>query len=219
MTISTVVQARNGARFFERAAEKHGNRFDYSAVDFTRVTDVVTIGCPVHGEQHMTPEHHIKLSSGCPTCSIEAACGHDDPFEDEETSGGNHVLVCITLDVDYGPIRQKTRPGFDMLLAPTDTMHSLSGTILELFDVESGGRKYFDVEDLDRFPTQDASASTFVVGDTFRFVTGVMPALNGGRQFLCKVLSVDIDPEAVEPIRQNEYPGVLRRHIPAWSRS
>ena len=36
--------------FKKRAAKKHNNKYDYSLVQFTMLTDRVTIICPEHGE-------------------------------------------------------------------------------------------------------------------------------------------------------------------------
>lgn len=48
--------------------EKHGNKYDYSKVVYTRMHDKVTIICPEHGEFSQTPSKHL-LGQGCPKCA------------------------------------------------------------------------------------------------------------------------------------------------------
>ena len=47
----------------------HGNRYDYSKVNFTKTTEKVIIICPEHGEFEQTPHAHLK-GQGCPHCGI-----------------------------------------------------------------------------------------------------------------------------------------------------
>lgn len=47
--------------------EIHGNKYDYSEVEFTRMHDKVCIICPKHGEFWQTPSKH-RLGQGCPIC-------------------------------------------------------------------------------------------------------------------------------------------------------
>ncbi len=52
-----------------RFVEKHGTRFDYSNVSYTRMHGKVKIICPVHGEFLQSPVNHLK-GTGCPECAI-----------------------------------------------------------------------------------------------------------------------------------------------------
>ena len=53
--------------FIEKAQQAHGNRFDYSKVDYVNNHTPVVIGCPIHGEFQQTPANHLK-GQGCPAC-------------------------------------------------------------------------------------------------------------------------------------------------------
>lgn len=61
-------------RFIERARKIHGDKYDYSKVEY-RTKDVkVCIICPKHGEFWQTPHNHLrtkrdKCGCGCPKCS------------------------------------------------------------------------------------------------------------------------------------------------------
>lgn len=64
-----VVQLRKKTKewFLQKAHEVHGNKYDYSKVDFINVTTKVCIICPEHGEFWQTPHGHIQ-GTGCPEC-------------------------------------------------------------------------------------------------------------------------------------------------------
>ncbi|MBP9886011.1 MAG: hypothetical protein KBF93_06925 [Leptospiraceae bacterium] len=47
----------------------HGDKYDYSKVDYIKATSKVNIICKEHGEFLQTPQSH-KNGSGCPTCNI-----------------------------------------------------------------------------------------------------------------------------------------------------
>ena len=48
----------------------HGDKYEYSKVDYQNVKLKVTITCPDHGDFAQTPDHH-KQGNGCPTCKRE----------------------------------------------------------------------------------------------------------------------------------------------------
>ena len=54
--------------FIKRAREKHGDRYDYSKVVYTKAKDKVTITCLDHGDFEQTPDSH-RRGSGCPVCA------------------------------------------------------------------------------------------------------------------------------------------------------
>lgn len=55
--------------FINKAIEVHGNKYDYSKVDYISATDKVIIICPKHGEFLQQPSAHF--SYGCLQCGIE----------------------------------------------------------------------------------------------------------------------------------------------------
>lgn len=57
------------ARFLEAARRPHGDRYDYSRVDYVRSDEPVEIVCSEHGPFWQTPVAHIHQGSGCPTCA------------------------------------------------------------------------------------------------------------------------------------------------------
>ena len=57
--------------FIKKAREKHGDKYDYSNVDYKYNKTKVCIICPEHGEFWQAPHHHTK-GQGCPKCKGEA---------------------------------------------------------------------------------------------------------------------------------------------------
>ena len=60
---------RDQGTFMERAREVHGDKYDYSKVEYTKALNKVTIICPTHGEFEQTPSSHISAAQGCPMCA------------------------------------------------------------------------------------------------------------------------------------------------------
>lgn len=58
-------------QFIEKAKQVHGDRYDYSKVNYIGTGNYVTIICHDHGEFFQTPHSHIGQKSGCPKCKSE----------------------------------------------------------------------------------------------------------------------------------------------------
>ena len=55
--------------FIRDAREVHGDRYNYSKVDYKNGSAEVCIICPEHGEFYRIANHHLISSGGCPSCS------------------------------------------------------------------------------------------------------------------------------------------------------
>ena len=55
--------------FINNAKQIHGDKYDYSLVDYKNAKTKVTIICPEHGEFEQTPSSHVDQKTGCPKCS------------------------------------------------------------------------------------------------------------------------------------------------------
>ena len=55
-------------QFIEKAKSVHGNKYDYSKVQYVNTDSKVCIICPVHGEFWQTPYCHLRRGYGCPKC-------------------------------------------------------------------------------------------------------------------------------------------------------
>ena len=91
--------------FIEKAKKVHGDKYDYSKVEYKGNKTKVCIICPEHGEFWQTPNAHL-LGQGCPRCSkkmfdkdsfIECARNiHGDKYDYSKVEyKGNKTKVCI----------------------------------------------------------------------------------------------------------------------------
>ena len=58
--------------FIEQARKIHGNKYDYSKVEYIDSLIPVIIICPIHKEFNQKPCYHLQ-SNGCPKCNN---CGY-----------------------------------------------------------------------------------------------------------------------------------------------
>lgn len=54
--------------FLIRAKKVHGDKYDYSKLDYHRLTDKGVIICPIHGEFSQILTIHVHAARGCPEC-------------------------------------------------------------------------------------------------------------------------------------------------------
>lgn len=55
--------------FEAKARDVHGEKYDYSLVEYSRSHDYVDIICPIHGVFKQSPSNHLS-GCGCPKCHI-----------------------------------------------------------------------------------------------------------------------------------------------------
>lgn len=66
--------------FIEKAKIVHGNKYDYSKVNYINANSPVIILCKEHGEFNQIPDFHINRKCNCPKCAkvinntIEESC-------------------------------------------------------------------------------------------------------------------------------------------------
>ena len=56
--------------FIKKAKEVHGDKYDYSKVEYKNNKTPVTIICPIHGEFKQRPANHLS-GNGCKKCAVE----------------------------------------------------------------------------------------------------------------------------------------------------
>lgn len=92
--------------FIERSKKIHGNRYDYSKVEYKGAEEPVCIICPVHGEFWQKPRNHM-LGNGCQACFAtpksnteefisKARKVYGDKYDYSKVDyQGNKIKVCI----------------------------------------------------------------------------------------------------------------------------
>ena len=93
--------------FIEKAKEVHGNKYDYSKVNYVNSRTKICVICPKHGEFYITPSSHIYGKSGCPVCVNnikytteefikKARDIHGDKYDYSKVDyNGAHKKICI----------------------------------------------------------------------------------------------------------------------------
>jgi len=89
----------------------HGDKYDYSKVEYVKARSKIKIICPDHGEFTQTPGHHITLKHGCPKCGGTCQSNTDDFIKKAKKIHGskydyskveyikNDVKVCIICPI------------------------------------------------------------------------------------------------------------------------
>lgn len=67
--------------FIENARKVHGDKYDYSKVEYINNSTKVCIICPKHGEFWQTPGMHFNEHQGCPNCSTLSSNDENEIFE------------------------------------------------------------------------------------------------------------------------------------------
>ena len=80
-------------KFIEDAKKIHGDKYDYSKVEYVNNRTKVCIICPEHGEFWQTPKEHLK-GSGCLECSYISL--------KEKQKLGNDKFIKKANEIHYG---------------------------------------------------------------------------------------------------------------------
>ena len=120
-TCATLNRRLGAEEFIRRARGKHGDKYDYSKVEYTTEKTPVTIICPIHGEHQQTPVDHIK-GTGCRECGAGTKAKnlvkgfdwflpaarevHGDKFTYVEKSYTRATDPVMIICPEHGPLEQ-----------------------------------------------------------------------------------------------------------------
>lgn len=82
--------------FIEKAKAVHGNKYDYSEVNYTNNSTKVCIICPVHGEFWMTPNAHLSAKHNCPKCTHQSYKYSLKEFTQQIKAKYPNIDICST---------------------------------------------------------------------------------------------------------------------------
>lgn len=68
--IKNIMKKLTTEEFIEKARKVHGDRYDYSKVNYKTTHEKVVITCKKHGDFEQTPSSHLQ-GNGCPKCKRE----------------------------------------------------------------------------------------------------------------------------------------------------
>lgn len=69
--------------FIKRAKNVHGDKYDYSKVDYINANEPVKIICPIHGEFWQKPSNHVNQKNACPRCAHQSYKSTKEEFIDK----------------------------------------------------------------------------------------------------------------------------------------
>lgn len=103
--------------FIESAREIHGDKYDYSKVDYVNITTEVVIICPIHGPFKQTPHSHLQ-GEGCKYCARNVKYTKETFIEAAKKVHGNKYdyskIDCVDRTKEltiicpiHGPFKQK----------------------------------------------------------------------------------------------------------------
>lgn len=109
----------NNDWFIKEARKIHGDKYDYSKVEYKTIFTKVCIICPIHGEFWQTPANHIWDKNGCDKCGGTAKLttenfikkaryihGNKYDYSNVECKGSNKTKVRIICPV-HGEFHQR----------------------------------------------------------------------------------------------------------------
>ncbi len=94
----------NTDTFIKRAYSVHGNKYDYSKVEYKNARTNVIIICPEHGEFSQTPDNHINKQQICGICSKKSKYTTEDFIKQAQVVHGNKYDYSL---VDYKKCNEK----------------------------------------------------------------------------------------------------------------
>lgn len=69
---ATIKNSLTTDQFVEKAKLTHGDKYDYSKVQYINNKTKVKIICPIHGEFEIIPDSHLSQKAGCTLCGYES---------------------------------------------------------------------------------------------------------------------------------------------------
>ena len=146
--------------FIIEARTIHGDKYDYSKVNYINSNTPVCIICPKHGEFWQSPATHLDYS-GCPKCKkidleyfIEnARMVHGDRYDYSKAEYiNNHTKICIICPEhgEFWQIAGKHLIGNGCPKCKMSKLEKLVDKMLNEYSIEHISEKYFDFMGLKR---------------------------------------------------------------------
>lgn len=112
--------------FIERAKQIHGNKYDYSEVEYINANTKVKIICPIHGEFFQTPSGHTNMKRGCPKCSHQSYPNTSEIFIEKARSiyGDKYTYDKVNYKNNKTPVTITCPVHGDFNVRPDNFLHN-----------------------------------------------------------------------------------------------
>lgn len=185
-------------RFLEDAERAHGDRYEYSEVEYFNALTNVTIICPDHGKFDQKPANHIR-GVGCPVCGTERAAAmrvrstEEFVFDARVVHGDRYEYS----NVDYISSHEKVEiiceeHGSFWQLPPNHLKSGCPGCAVSGFDQTKPGLLYYVAVSTDEGDTR------YKIGITNLSVEKRFPNEDLARIRIVKVWQFDVGHHAAE---------------------
>ncbi len=87
--------------FIEKSINIHGDKYDYSLVNYVNNKTKVKIICPIHGEFEQEPASHINAKCGCRRCKISKGELRIINFLKIKNIKHDHLYIVDKMEFDF----------------------------------------------------------------------------------------------------------------------
>ena len=147
----------NTEEFIKKAKKVHGNKYDYSKVNYVGNKIEVTIICPEHGEFEQTPKGHLR-GQGCPKCNggvvqtteefiKKAKEIHGDKYDYSKVNYINMRTKVVIICPEHGEFEQRPRRhliGDGCPKCCSSTLENYIRSILDKYNIKYIEQKTWD---------------------------------------------------------------------------
>lgn len=96
--------------FLNAAIKKHGDKYDYSKVEYVHTRKPIEIICPIHGNFSMEPRNHLRSNSGCDKCKKNVRLTNKDFIKKAKETHGDKY--------DYSNVEYKNKKSKLIIICP-----------------------------------------------------------------------------------------------------
>ena len=104
-------------QFIEKAIQVHGDKYDYSKVEYKNADDKIIVVCKEHGDFLQIPDFHVNRKSGCAKCAnnvtsdtksfiFKATKVHGDTYNYDKTEYINNYTHVTIICKKHGEFNQ-----------------------------------------------------------------------------------------------------------------
>jgi hypothetical protein len=111
--------------FIDRAKLIHGDKYDYSKVDYVNMITPVEIICPKHGSFWQTPNGHVNSKRNCPKCAHQSYPNKRDEVIEKfiKIYGDKYTYDKVVYKNNKTPIIVTCKKHGDFLIRPDNFSH------------------------------------------------------------------------------------------------
>lgn len=158
----------------------HGDKYDYSKINYINIFTQVIITCPSHGEFQQTPDHHLH-GNGCPKC--KSSKGEMKIMRWLENNKVKYITQKSFVDCK-SPRNRLLK--FDFYIPDKNLLIEFDGA--QHFNIGYIGQHKTTQDDLDRLRLHDKIKTDYSVSKNIKLIRIPHTEINHIDKILCKEL-------------------------------